>query len=211
MTVRDCLNAISADKRANVPAEWTSRSMMTRREHGLLGAVLLDDAGVCRDDLLQGTTILLHPDQDVCDCVHEAVACILGDDVRLLMHGTWFDAYDDAVNDGTPVVIVSFDKKIVFPQDAVLLADRVVDVGDVGRPEVVAALIETTTGAIVRLSPEEAASFEAASLMRCVHFAASAEDVTCRLAAWLEEHRTKNLTAYASAAPRGPRRTNLRG
>ena len=210
MTMRDCFSAISAGKRANVPAQRTSRAMTITSEHGLLGAVLLDDAGVSRDDLLQGTTILLHPDQDICDCVHEAVASILGDDVRLLMHGTWFDSYDDAVNDGTPIVMVSFDRAVVFPQDAVLLADRVVDLGDVGRPEVVAALVETMTGAVVRLSSDEAASFEAASLMHCVHFAASAEDVTCRLTAWIEEHTTKDPAAYASAAPRAPCRTDLR-
>ena len=210
MTVRDFLGALSAGGRADVPAAKLSVFSTTTSEQALLGAILLDDAGLCCDDLRQGTTILLHDDQDVCDCIYEAVAGVLRDDVRLLMHGTWFDAYDDAVNDGTPVVIVTFDRAIVLPQDALLLADRVIDLGDVGRPAVVAALTKAITGTVFHLTTREAASFEAESLMRCVRLASSGQDVACRLAAWLEEARTRDPTADATAAPRVPRRTDLR-
>ncbi len=76
-------------------------------------------------------------------------------------------AYDEAVNVGRAVIFVSWDRTAIRPPDAVAIADRVIDVEEVGQSSVIAALTEAVSGVQIHLSDDDAAKFGAIALLRC--------------------------------------------
>jgi DNA polymerase III delta prime subunit len=158
---------------------------LTVREQ--LGAILLDMTDLHLADLKHGTTVLVHDDPNVVDCLSDAVRRLYGDALTLLRTGTHDITYDQCANHGLPVVVTCWDRLGVHPQDIVLLADRDVDVGDVGHASVIARLTEAVTGTSVHLSEIDAGRFGCEALIRCVQLGSTTENCERRLRAWLDE------------------------
>ena len=158
---------------------------LTVREQ--LGAVLLDMTDLAWEDMMRGTTVLVHTDADVVDCLFDAVRRLYGDALTLLRTGTHDSTYDQCANHGRPVVVTCWDRLGVHPQDIVLLADRDVDVGDVGHASVIARLTGGVTGASVHLADSDAERFGCEALIRCVQLGSTTANCERRLRAWLDE------------------------
>ena len=161
----------------------------------MLGAVLLDHADLTPDVLRRGTTVLIHGDTDVVDCLTEVVKRIYAKDVVVITPRDSGDTYDQAVNVGWPVVITSWDRTAVRPLDAVAIADRVIDVEEVGQASVIAALTEAVSGVEIHLSDDDALRFGAIALLRCCPLGSTGSDCERRIRAWLAD---ADLMAAAS-------------
>ena len=153
----------------------------------LLGAVLLDHTHLGADDLRRGTTVLLHGDSEVVGCLAEAVRRTYRADLTLITPRDSGAIYDEAANVGRPIVILSWDRSTIDPQDALAIADRVIEVEEVGQASVVAALSDAVTGAPVYLTDDDAARFGATSLVRCCPLGSTPEECERRLRAWLSD------------------------
>jgi hypothetical protein len=167
----------------------------------LLGAVLLDTTGLAPSDLLSGTTVLVHDDIDVVNAVHDVLRRVFPDGLLLLKGGSHEDRYDAAVGQGMPVVLVLTDRLAFMPHAAVLLADRDLDIGEVGRPSIVAALTKAVTGTALQISEESAAQFGAATLIRCVPLHVSFNDCARKVRTWLDVPAGKPDEDEGDAAP----------
>ena len=180
------LDALRAAYASRAGASKLLKQVPTVTVSELLGAVLLDDTGLAPSDLLSGTTVLVHDDMDVTEAVHDVLRRVFPDGMLLLKGGSHEDRYDAAVGMGMPVVLVLTDRLGFMPHAAVLLADRDVDLGEVGRPSVIAALTQAVTGTPVLISEENAAQFGAATLLRCVPLHASFEACAHKIRKWLD-------------------------
>ena len=166
---------------------------LTVRE--MLGAVMLDHTDLTPDVLRRGTTVLLHADGDVVECLREALKRTYGNDVTIATPRDSEVAYDEAANVGRAVIIVSWSRSAIVPQDAIAIADRVVDVEEVGQSSVIAALTDAVSGVAVYLSDDDACRFGAIALLRCCPLGSTGSDCERRIRAWLSD---ADLMAAAS-------------
>ena len=152
----------------------------------MLGAVLLDHTGLSPTDLLSGSTVLVHDDSDVVAAVLGMLHRIWPHGLTLLRNSAYDESYTRAVSQGTPVIIVLTDRLAFAPVDAVLLADRDLDIGEVGRASVIAALTQAVSGTAVHLSDEDAAQFGFTALLHCCPLHSTGDDCVRRIRAWLD-------------------------
>ena len=170
-----------------------------------LGAILLDTSDLTDADLRRGTTVLVHPDGDVVECLHDAIRRLFGDSVMLLRPGSHDISYDTAVNHGRAVVVVTWDRLALQPHDIVLLADRDVDIDDVGDVSVIARLTEAVTGAAVWLSAGDAERLGCEALIRCVQLGSTTADCERRLRLWLDDAERVGAAAAAAQKAKMPK------
>jgi hypothetical protein len=154
-----------------------------------LGAIVLDATDLTPADAMRGTTVLVHDDPQVVDCVYDALKwlyCNGATQLALFKPGSYDAVYTEAVSTGRPVVIVIWSRNGFEPQDAVLLADRDIEMPDVGRADYIARLTWSVSGGEVWLADVSAERFGAEALIRCIQHGSTTADCERRLRLWLD-------------------------
>ena len=172
-----------------------------------LGAILLDATDLTQADVMRGTTVLVHDDPHVVDCVYDALRRLYGNGqtkLALLKHGSYGAVYTDAVNEGRPVCIVTWSAATFEPQDAIVLSDRNYLLPEVGDSDVIARLTEAVSGDPVTLTQAAAERFGCEALIRCIQHGSTTADCDRRLNLWLDGADRIAATAAEAQAKKAP-------